>query len=75
MDSIKNRQMVYLGDNKDKTNNIIVCPYCGREIHFSRDYSSDPKVISSCDHFTSILMEANYDNELRYEQYARFKEV
>ncbi|MFP3908296.1 MAG: hypothetical protein ACOC5L_03815 [Halobacteriota archaeon] len=75
MDSIKNRQMVYIGDDKDREANTVICPYCGRKIHFSRDNTGDPKPMGSCEHFTSIVMEAKYDSELTYEQYARFIEM
>lgn len=75
MDLIKNRQMVYIGDSKKRRDNTAICPYCGREVHFSRENAINPIAVSSCEHFTSILMEAKYDSELIYEQYARFKEI
>lgn len=67
--------MVYIGDTKEKGGNIAICPYCGREVHFSRENAINSKATSSCEHFTSILMEAKFDKELTYEQYARFKEI
>lgn len=75
MDLIKNGQMVYIGDSKEKKDNTAICPYCGREVHFSRENAVNPKAVTSCEHFTSIFTEARNDSELTYEQYARFREV
>ncbi|MFO7967442.1 MAG: hypothetical protein R6U44_07570 [Archaeoglobaceae archaeon] len=73
----ENRQMVYIGDDREKGYRRAVCPYCGREVHFSRENAINPKAVISCEHFTSIFMEARdgVRNELTYDQYARFKEI
>jgi len=65
------RKMVYIG-NTSEIEEKILCPYCGSEINFSINKCGEPKVVEKCNHFTSIFVEANPEQESLYCHYARF---
>jgi DNA-directed RNA polymerase subunit RPC12/RpoP len=75
MDLAKDRKMICIEDGTTDGQNFVICPYCGQKNVFLKNRHGEPRVVKQCNHFTSIFMEAIHEQELKYNHYARFREV